>query len=374
MKVKEKRITVADLVAGYEDQGDDGVVGYGGKLDIRPPYQREFVYNPPERNKVVDTVLRGFPLNCMYWRAREDGGYEVLDGQQRTISLCEYYRGRFAIDDLFIKGDMKHFHSLSDERKKDFLSYELLVYLCEGDEDELMDWFKTINIAGIALTKQEIRNAIYHSSWVSDAKRYFSKSGGPADQIAGKYLRGSAIRQDYLETAILWHSAGGDISEYMSTRRKGWDNARELWAYFESVIDWVKKIFPEYRKEMKGLPWGELHRKYKNDKFDAAALETRISVLMEDDDVENKKGIYQFVLTGDKKHLSLRTFRDSQKRAAFERQGGICGKGGNDGCGKKFELKEMHADHIIPWSRGGKTEMDNLQMLCADCNLRKSDN
>ena len=374
MKVTEKRITIGDLVAGYEDRGDDGVVGYGGKLDIRPPYQREFIYKPPERNKVVETVFRGFPLNCMYWRERQDGGYEVLDGQQRTISLCQYHRGQFAIADLFDKNEMRIFSGLSAKQKAEFLGYELLVYLCDGDEDELMDWFETINIAGIALTKQEIRNAVHHSPWVSDAKKYFSKHLGPAYQRAGGYLSGAAIRQDYLETAIRWHANGGDIGEYMSARRQGWNDAKELWAYFESVIDWVKSVFSEYRSEMKGLPWGELHRKYKNDKFDAAALETRISVLMEDDDVENKKGIYQFVLTGDKKHLSLRTFRDSQKRAAFERQGGICGKGGNDGCGKKFELKEMHADHIIPWSRGGKTEMDNLQMLCADCNLRKSDN
>jgi len=140
-----------------------------------------------------------------------------------------------------------------------------------------------------------------------------------------------------------------------------------LWLYFQSVINWVKAVFPKYRKEMKGVPWGFLYNEFKNKKFDSKKLEKEIAKLMEDEDVSNKKGIYSYILTREEKHLNIRAFNPKQKREAYERQKGICVK-----CKKRFEIEEMEADHITPWHEDGKTSADNCQMLCKDCNRRKS--
>ena len=238
-----------------------------------------------------------------------------------------------------------------------------MVYFCSGTDSEKLDWFETINIAGKVLTEQELRNAVYSGSWVSDAKRYFSKNSRP--KIGDEYLNGSANRQEYLEKAIDWISEG-KIKEYMS-KNQFEPNANELWLYFKSVINWVKVTFPKYRKEMKGIEWGTLYNEFKHDKFDAKALEGEITDLMLDEDVSNKKGIYYFVLNRKERHLSIRAFSEKQKREAFERQKGICVK-----CGEKFELNEMEADHIKPWHEGGKTAADNCQMLCKHDNRIKS--
>jgi len=240
-----------------------------------------------------------------------------------------------------------------------------MIYFCEGTDSEKLDWFETINIAGEKLTKQELRNAVYSGSWVSDAKRYFSKSSCPAIEIGSNYLAGSAIRQEYLETVIKWIS-NDNIENYMSKNQPE-PNANELWLYFKSVIDWVQVIFPKYHKEMKGLAWGYFYNVFKNKKFDSQKLEKEISYLMQDEDVTNKKGIYEYVLTRKEKFLNIRSFSDSQRREAFERQDGICFK-----CNQKFDLSEMEADHITPWHSGGKTVAENCQLLCRDCNRRKS--
>ena len=239
MKITLKEISVRDLVQNYQDRAENGVTGYGGKLDIRPPYQREFIYKDKQREAVIDTVTKNFPLNVMYWAVRPDGGFEVIDGQQRTISICQYVQGDFSVKKLA-------FHNLPDDKQKQILNYKLMVYFCEGTDSEKLDWFETINIAGEELTEQELLNAIYHGSWVYDAKRYFSKTGCPAYGLASDYLIGSPIRQDYLETAIKWLSEG-DIRGYMSTHQKE-PNASELWLYFQNVINWVKVVFPVYRK------------------------------------------------------------------------------------------------------------------------------
>jgi hypothetical protein len=238
-----------------------------------------------------------------------------------------------------------------------------MVYFCSGTDSEKLDWFETINIAGKVLTEQELRNAVYSGSWVSDAKRYFSKNSRP--KIGDEYLNGSAKRQEYLEKAIDWISEG-KIKEYMS-KNQFESNANELWLYFQSVINWVKVTFPKYRKEMKGIEWGVLYNEFKNEKLNAKILEEEITYLMLDEDVSNKKGIYYFVLNRKERHLSIRAFSEKQKREAFERQKGICVK-----CGEKFELNEMEADHITPWHEGGKTAADNCQMLCKLDNRIKS--
>tara|TARA_R110000787_G_scaffold52420_3_gene123451 strand:+ start:1076 stop:2152 length:1077 start_codon:yes stop_codon:yes gene_type:complete len=356
MNIELKEITVRQLTDDYEDNEENGVLGFGGKLDIRPPYQREFIYGIKERNAVIDTLKKDFPLNVMYWAVREDGNFEVIDGQQRTISICQYVEGDFSIDGLA-------FHNLPKDKQEQILNYTLMVYYCSGTDSEKLDWFETINIAGKVLTKQELRNAVYSGSWVSDAKRYFSKNNRP--KIGDEYLSGSANRQEYLETAIDWISEG-NIKDYMSKNQHE-PNATELWLYFQGVINWVKANFSKYRKEMKGIKWGFLYNEFKDQKFDSKKLEIQIAKLMEDEDVGNKKGIYSYVLTGKEKYLNIRAFNDKQKREAYEKQKGICTE-----CKKHFELNEMEADHIDPWHSGGKTSAENCQMLCREDNRRKS--
>ncbi len=358
MNIKLKEITVRELTAGYEDNEENGVVGFSGKLDIRPPYQREFIYKEKQRDAVIDTITKDFPLNVMYWAVREDGTYEVIDGQQRTISVCQYVNGDFAY--MF-----KYFHNLNKDEQDKILDYKLMVYICSGSESEKLQWFKTINIAGEKLTEQELRNAVYAGSWVTDAKRYFSKNGCAAYNIAGNYMTGSAIRQEYLETAIKWFSEG-NIEVYMANHQHD-PNANDLWLYFKKVIDWIQVLFPKYRKEMKGIDWGSLYNNHKDDKFDATMLEEKVVALMIDEDVTNKKGIYTYLITGKEKFINIRAFSEAQKREAYERQKGICVK-----CGNKFEFEEMEGDHIKPWHEGGKTDAKNCQMLCKDDNRTKS--
>lgn len=356
MKIELKKITSKELSKGYVDNAEEGVFGYDGKLDIRPPYQREFIYKDKQRDAVINTVTKDFPLNVMYWSVRDDGNFEVIDGQQRTISLCQYVAGDFSIDGLA-------FHNLQKDKQDQILNYPLMIYLCSGTDSEKLEWFRIINIAGERLTDQELRNAVYSGSWVSDAKRYFSKNNRP--KIGDDYLSGVANRQEYLETAIDWISEG-KIEEHMSKHQHDKD-AKELWEYFQAVINWVNTIFTKYRKEMKGAPFGFLYNEFKDKKFDAKKLEKEITKLMEDEDVTNKKGIYSYVLTRKEKYLNLRSFTDKQRREAFERQKGICPK-----CGKHFEMEEMEADHIQPWHDGGKTISENCQMLCKQDNRLKS--
>ena len=299
MRIQEHKVTVREVAEGYFNSAEEGVVGYCNNLDIRPKYQREFVYKDKQRDEVIRTVVKGLPLNVMYWVDRgeqyednpDEPRYEVLDGQQRTISLCE-----------------------------------------------------------------------------SDAKRYFSKTGCAAGRLADNYMRGSSIRQEYLETAISWAAAAENktIEGYMAEHQHD-PTAQALWSYFRSVIEWVQSIFAEPRREMKGLPWGLFYNQHhKRVDLDPKILEDRVSELMSDEDVTRKAGVYEYLLTGDEKVLSIRAFDKRDARAAYERQKGICPI-----CKKHFKIEEMHADHINPWSRGGHTTPDNCQMLCRDCNLKK---
>lgn len=294
----------------------------------------------------------------MYWVRNADDTYEVLDGQQRTISICEYVAGNFSLD-------FRYFHNLTDTEREEILDYKLMVYFCEGDDREKLDWFRTINIAGEKLTDQELRNAIYTGTWLTDAKRYFSRTGCAAYEIGSEYLNGSPIRQDYLETAIAWRSHG-NIEQYMSERQHK-PNANELWLYFQSVIGWVRATFPAYRREMKGVAWGPIYNEFHDREYDAVALEAEIVRLMQDEDVTKKSGIYEYVLTRNERYLNIRAFTDKQKREAYERQAGICPK-----CGRHFEIHEMEADHITPWHEGGRTVPENCQMLCKQCNRVKA--
>lgn len=365
MDIKPLNITIRDLVARYEDRGDEGVVGYGGLLDIRPSYQREFVYDYEKQVAVIDSVMHGYPLNAMYWTPKDGGGYEVLDGQQRTLSICEFAAGN-------IDYKKRYIHRMLPDEIERFYDYKLLVFVVFGTPSERLKWFETINIGGLVLTPQELRNAVYAGPWVNDAKRYFSKRGAPAPSFASNYVSGDAKRQEYLEEAIRWASGAStdaDIRDYMN-EHAGDASANYLWLHFQTVINWVKAVFPTYHSFMKGLPWGDYYRKWKEapiTKENPAAIEDRVKKLILDDDVKNS-GIYAYLLSGEEKYLHIRAFSQAMRIAAYERQGGYCKV-----CGKHFDISEMEADHITPWSQGGPTSAENCQMLCRDCNRHKSD-
>lgn len=364
MKVEPMHVTVRELAQGYTDAAEAGVTAYGGDLDVRPPYQREFVYHDSQRDEVVRTVLKGLPLNVMYWVDRGEGSrprYEVMDGQQRTISVCSYVAGGYGIDGRF-------FFNLPQDVKDRILDYRLTVYVCAGTQSEKLDWFRIVNIAGVQLNDQELLNAVYAGPWVTDARARFSKPGGPAVQVGGDWLKGSAIRQDYLATVLGWAAArhGIRVEDYMGTHQHD-PTAQALWSYFRSVLDWAQAVFPVYRREMKGLPWGPMYDANRDrTDLDPNALEARVQELMADEDVTRKSGVYRYLLDGDERRLSIRAFDKRTQRTAYEAQGHRCAV-----CGGEFGLADMHADHIIPWSRGGHTVPDNCQMLCRDCNLRK---
>ena len=372
MKIKLQQIKVRDLVKGYVNNDEEGVVGYGGRLNIRPAFQREFVYNEKQQKAVIDTVVKGFPLNTMYWVHNEDDTFELLDGQQRTLSICEFVEGNFSME--FSKGVEQAFHNLTDDEQNAILDYELMIYICDGNERERLEWFRTINIAGEKLTDQELLNINYIGAWLSDAKRKFSKTNCVAFKLGHKFVKGSPIRQDYLETALSWIS-GGNITNYMSTHQHD-INANELWLYFNSVITWIETTFAldtnpkNYRKEMLGLNWGDLYNRFRNNMYDTQAIEKRVNELMANEEVTDKKGVYEYILSGENEDmackLSKRTFSEADKRTAYERQNGICPI-----TSEYLPITEMQADHIIPWWKGGTTTLSNLQMISKTANARK---
>ena len=365
MKIELHEIPISAVVNGYIDNQEDGVVAYGGKLNVRPAYQREFIYKDKQRDEVIYTIRKGFPLNVMYWVKNGEDSYELMDGQQRTISLCQFVKSAFSIKD---GTNTLYFHTLTAEEQQQILDYRLMIYICEGTDKEKLDWFKIINIAGEELTQQELRNAIYTGEWLTDAKKRFSKSQCPAYGLYKDYLSGTPIRQDYLETILSWIASKEEmtIEDYMALHQHD-KNASKLWLYAQSVMEWVKTLFPHYRKEMKGLDWGLLYNQFGEQDFDPDTLEAEVQRLMMDDDVSRKAGIYEYLIDGKEKHLSIRAFSPAVKRAVYEKQKGIC-----PNCKKFFPIEAMEADHITPWHAGGHTEKSNCQMLCKECNRRKS--
>lgn len=362
MKIEMHEIPIGEVVAGYVDNADEGVFCYGGRLNIRPAYQREFVYKKAQRNAVIESIQKNFPLNVMYWVDSGNGSYELLDGQQRTLSICQYVHGDYLVN-------KRGFKNLMPEEKQAFLDYKLMIYICSGGSDmEKLNWFKIVNIAGVELTEQENRNIVYIGAWLTAAKKFFSKKDCAAHKNYKDWLKGSAIKQDFLETALKWIADRDKISveEYMANHQHD-THCNELWIYFQNVFAWAQATFPIYRKEMKGLPWGLMYNRHGQKFLDAAELEEKIKRLMEDDEIKRNAGIYEYLLDGDERHLNLRKFSKKLKRAAYERQQGICAK-----CGGHFELEQMEGDHITPWSAGGKTTAENCQMLCKACNRRKS--
>jgi len=379
MNVIETKVKVRDLVADYADNEEEGVVAYGGKLNIRPAYQREFVYNEDQQRAVIQSILGGFPLSILYWNSLGDDCFEVLDGQQRSLSICEFVNGGFSLNYQF-------FANLEDDQKDKILDYELTVYQCDGDDSEKLEWFKVINTAGEKMEPQELRNAVYHGEWLTECKRYFSKAGGPAYMVGKGYMSGSVIRQKYLEKAFKWagDAEGLDIEGYMAKNQKE-GNHEELWEYYHSIMSWAKALFPErvdgitsYSRELQKVAWGTLYNKYKDKEHDRADILRQLPDLFLDDEVTKKGGIFEYLLSGEEKYLNLRAFTPAQKEQMYNDQSGTCSETGEEfdsgickSCGKHFDIKDMEGDHIRPWSQGGKTTLENGQMICKACNRAK---
>ena len=371
MTIKQISVTVGEITQGYVNNEEQGVRGYNGLLDIRPPYQREFIYNDKEQQAVINTALKGYPLNVMYWVKRNDDAecpYEGMDGQQRTLSLCEYVAGKFSFE-------FKNFFNQPADIQKRILDYPLIVYVCEGDHSEKLEWFKTINIAGKPLYEQEILNAIYAGPFVSDAKRHFSKTNCGAYRLGKDLVNGSPIRQDFLRVALNWMAEheqreGKTQSRvsYMAQHQHD-PNANNLWTYFQNVLNWAITNFEmkKFKKIMKGLDWALYYDRYHDKTLDTVAMAKQITALMRDThEIQRQAGIIPYVLSGDERHLDLRSFPEDIKYAVWEWQNHICPL-----CNKEFDFEFMEGDHITPWREGGRTVIENCQMLCRDCNRRK---
>ena len=366
MNIELHEIPVREIIDGYTNSQELGVRAYHGRLDIRPAFQRELIYTDEQQREVIRSIMKSFPLNVMYWVKSGQDSYEMLDGQQRTLSIC-----RFTDNDLFV--DSRNFNGCSSDVQDKILAYKLMIYICEGEPSEVTEWFRVINIAGEQLTPQEVRNASLTGSWLTDAKTHFSRRDCEAQKTAGDYMKGSPLRQEYLETVIRWTAERDGIKDkndiitaYMSLHRYD-ENSNDMWLYFLAVMNWVKLLFPKAERGMKGINWGSYYNKYHDRHYDAKVLSVRSRELLEDEEVTNEKGVYEYLIDGDERHLNLRKFGDRMKRLVYERQNHKCAK-----CGGEFEFSEMEADHIKPWRDGGRTVESNCQVLCRKCNRTKS--
>ena len=362
----------------FADKETGEIRCFGGRLNPRPSYQREFVYSMADQIKVFETLHRAFPLGIMYWCDAGDGTYELIDGQQRTISILNILTDGVP---LKIYDEEKFFSDLPESEQEQILDQELLVYVCSGDLNQKMDWFSTINIAGKALKAQELRSAVYSGPFVSDARRYFVSGATTAALSHSKeydlFVNNSVLRQELLEQVLYWKAASDDyngkdidkdIRHYLQVHRYD-ENAKELFDYYEEVLNWANYIFgTKYKKELPKVEWGILYNKYHTKTVSPREVQKRVDELMENPEITKKSAIFEYVFSGDEKVLSPRTFDDATKRSKFEEQEHRCAY-----CGNEIpDLKSAHADHIVPWSKGGKTEYGNLQILCVKCNCKKS--
>jgi len=389
VKAELKTYTVKDIIEGfvYDKSEGKGLYGLSGKLTIQPEYQRNYVYEAGNKDAaVIDSMLKGYPLGLFYFNKLKDDRLEVLDGQQRITSF-----GRFTSKSLSSQftittgGNRYNFNSLPPELKDKILNTQILAYICEGDEAEIKEWFQIINIAGVQLNPQEILNAVYSGQFVTLGKAAFSNSKDSRVQRWEKYIKGSAIRQDYWECALKWVSHGkANIKDYMAAHRTD-TNIREVEDYFTSVIDWVESTFTENRPSMQGVEWGELYEKYHSRSYDSSIIAERVSALHSDPSVNNSGGIYEYVLADSeeaefKKLLNIRVFEDSTKQSVYERQTRDAKARGVSNCPdcefrgehtKIWDLKDMEADHVTAWSKGGATSIENCMMLCKNHNRAK---
>lgn len=376
--------TVGDICKGfiYDKNEDKGLFGLDGKLIIQPEYQRNYIYGDGKKDvAVVDSLLKGYPLGLIYFVKNDDGMYEVLDGQQRITSFARFVNQSwpFAVER---DGKPKYFNSLAKDEQDLISNTKLTIYVCEGTPSEIEAWFETINIAGVPLVKQELRNAAYHGSFVTLAKEEFSNTSNSKLNMWQTYVKGDPKRQAILETALNWVS-NGNIDDYMAQHRNDAD-IKQLKNHFDTVIDWIDSIFDYTGNEMCGQEWGKLYTTYHRNAYTKAQITERVSALLEDSQVQNKRGVIEYVLGGesDKTLLNIRVFDEKTKKQVYARQTEaakekdisncpLCALGSDNNSKRIYKLSEMDADHVTAWSKGGATNESNCQMLCKTHNRAK---
>ena len=383
METNLRTYTVEKICNGfvYNELEGKGLYGLGGKLTIQPEYQRNYIYADGKKDvAVVQSALHQYPLGVFYFNKSGEDCWEVLDGQQRITSLGRFLTGKLSIIDP--NGIPQYFSSLSTEMQRRILETPLLVYECEGTEDEILKWFETVNIAGVPLNTQELLNAVYSGEFVTLAKQEFSNSQNANVQKWSAYIQGAVNRQDYLERALQWVSRG-NVKDYMSKHRHD-TNIEELKTYFNSVIDWINSVFTDVESEMRGLEWGRLYETYHLRPYNPQDISKRVHDLYADPYVKNRKGIFEYILGGesDKRLLDIRIFDEATKRRVYQRQTAnaaihdmsncpLCAMGHEANKKKMWKLSEMDADHVTAWSKGGTTSIENCQMLCKTHNRAK---
>lgn len=377
-------LTIRDIVQGfvYNEYEGRGLFGWSGNLVIQPEYQRNYIYADGKRDvAVIRSILKKYPLGTLYFVKTKSGKYEVLDGQQRITSFGRYITGKFAIED---ENEIpQYFTSLPEDKQKIIMDTPLLIYICEGEESEIKEWFKTINIVGVPLNNQELLNAIYSGPFVTLAREEFSNSQNANIQKWSAYIKAEVLRQGYLETALDWIS-GGHIENYMSKHRFD-NNINELKSHFSSVIDWISSVFSDVENEMRGLEWGRLYKEYHKTPYNTKEVSSKVHKLYADESVKNRRGIFEYILGGcqDTKLLDIRIFEESTKKIVYTRQTNeakekqisncpLCALSNNASMSKKiYKISEMDADHVSAWSRGGATSIENCMMLCKSHNRAK---
>ena len=376
-------ITVREICDGfvYNEFEGKGLFGLGGRLTIQPEYQRNYIYADGKKDvAVIESVLKGYPLGLIYFNKVAENRFDVLDGQQRITSLGRYLTGKFAIKD---DNDIpQYFSGLAEDLQQKILDTKLLIYECEGTESEIKEWFKTINIAGIPLNEQELRNAIFSGPFVTRCKEVFSNSNNANIQKWSAYISGAVNRQDYLACALDWVSKG-HIEHYMSQHRYD-TTIDEVTRYFNTVIDWISSVFLDVESEMRGLEWGRLYETYHTTPYHAAAISQRVQELYADPYVKNRKGIFEYLLGGEVQTslLLVRIFDEATKKSVYKRQTlqaeqegisncPLCALGHEANRTKIWKIGDMDADHVTAWSKGGATDIHNCQMLCKSHNRAK---
>ena len=376
--------TVGDICKGFifDKNEGKGLFGLGGKLIIQPEYQRNYIYGDGKKDvAVVDSLLKGYPLGLIYFVLNKDGMYEVLDGQQRITSFARFVNQSwpFAVER---NGKPRYFNSLDADEKKKITDAPLTIYVCEGEPSEIQAWFETINIAGVELTKQELRNASYHGPFVTKARSVFSNSVNSHMNRWQTYIKGDPKRQAILEAALHWVS-DGHIDEYMAQHRYD-TSIDELKNHFDTVLEWIDSVFEYTGSEVCGLDWGRLYRQYHTIAYSKEEVAKRVDELLSDTQVENNRGIFEYILGGEKDTslLNVRVFDEKTKKAVYDRQTKaaiekgvsncpLCAIGHDNNAKRIYKLAEMDADHVTAWSKGGETSIDNCQMLCKTHNRAK---
>jgi len=376
-------ITVKDICEGfvYNELEGKGLFGLSGKLTIQPEYQRNYIYADGKKDvAVMESILKGYPIGLIYFNKVSDDNLEVLDGQQRITSFGRFMTNKFAIKDE--NGMEQYFSGIAVDKQDKILETKLLIYECEGNETEIKEWYRTINIVGVPLNNQELLNAVFSGPFVTLGKEEFSNSQNANIQKWSAYIKGSANRQEFLERALDWVSKG-NIDDYMS-RHRYHKNINELKTYFNSVIEWVSNIFRDVESEMRGLEWGRLYEEYHKKSYNPKKVSAEVQKLYGDPYVKNRKGIFEYILGGsiDTKLLDIRVFDEATKRTVYKEQTTkaetkgksncpLCAIGHDANKGNIWNLGEMDADHVTAWSKGGATVAKNCQMLCKTHNRAK---